>query len=29
LLTLTVTGKNAAAIGYSAGLDYLTLQLAG
>ena len=29
VLTLTVTGKNAAAIGYSAGLDYLTLQLAG
>ena len=28
-LTLTVTGKNPAAVGYFAGLDYLTLQLVG
>lgn len=28
-LTLTVTGKNPAAVGYSAGLDYLSLRLVG
>lgn len=28
-LTLTVTGKNPAAAGYLAGMDYLTLRLLG
>ncbi len=28
-LTVTVTGRNPAAVGFSAGLDYLTLKLVG